>query len=407
MSDHMPATMSVWARAKAHALRTSAVLVFVACLSAVSQSPRVPQLRVEGTQFIDEAGRPYIPRWVSGLTLLARTPSQQKTFLDWAAKTGFNGVRVFAGAVTWAKLTPEGSLRALPLLLDQAAARGLAVEVTGLMDTGLGYDARAHVQALVDIVAGRRGVVFELANEIGHPTQAKDLTPERLRAWGKEIVEPRGVIWAIGAGETDSLVNGGHPTAGGSYITVHLDRGGAMWPQVARVRALFEVSRALGVPVINNEPIGCDEKPGRETGRQRWNDPAGFFALGVLDRAFNLGGIHHSQAGLMGEVPGPVQQRCAEGYVAGHRAVESALGADRGVFTDVGRAGAPVQSVSGLPPEQVLNFVAGDKAIVVLIGAPKDAKLQWASGWRQVAVVKSMTGLDGRRVDVISVSRLR
>ena len=375
--------------------------------ASINQARSVPQLRVEGTQFVDEAGRTYIPRWVSGLTLLTRTPSQQATFLDWAAKTGFNGVRIFAGAVSWANLTPQISLEALPVFLDQAAKRGLVVEVTGLMDTGLGYDAKAHVQALTNVVAGRRGVVFELANEIGHPTQAKDLTPDRLRAWGKEIVAPRGVIWALGAGDTDTLVNGGHPTAGGSYITVHLDRGGAMWPQVARVRVLFEVSRALGVPVINNEPMGCDEKPGRETGRQRWNDPAGFFAMGVLDRAFNLGGVHHSQAGLMGEVPGPVQQRCADAYVAGHRVVESTLGDGRGVFTEAGRDDAPVRSVSGLPPEQVLTFVAKDRAMVVLIGAPKDAKVQWAAGWRQAAVVKSMTGLDGRRVDVISSARGR
>src|SRR5688572_8210605 len=361
----------------------------------------VPQLRVQGTQFVDETGRPYIPRWVSGLTLLTRSPGQQTTFLDWAKKTGFNGVRVFAGSITWAKLTREGSLKELPAFLDRAAARGLMVEVTGLTESGLGYDAKAHVQALVSIVAGRRGVVFELANEIGHPTQAKDLTPERLRAWGQEIVAPRGLVWAVGAADTDQLVNGRYPAAGGSYITVHLDRGGAMWPQVARVRALFAIVEAHGVPVIDNEPTGADERPGRETGRQRWNDPAGFFALGVLDRAFNLGGVHHSQAGLMGEVPGPVQQRCADAYVAGHRAVESVLGAERGVFAEAGRPDSPVLSVAGMPAHQVLTFVAKDRAVVVLVGAPTAAKLQWAKGWSRVAVAKTMTGQDGGRVDVI------
>ena len=361
----------------------------------------VPQLRVQGTQFVDETGRPYIPRWVSGLTSLSRTPSQQATFLDWAKKTGFNGVRVFAGSITWAKLTREGSLKELPAFLDRAAARGLMVEVTGLTESGLGYDAKAHVQALVSIVAGRRGVVFELANEIGHPTQAKDLTPERLRAWGQEIVAPRGLVWAVGAADTDQLVDGRYPSAGGSYITAHLDRGGAMWPQIARVRALFAIVEAHGVPVINNEPTGADERPGSETGRQRWNDPAGFFALGVLDRAFNLGGVHHSQAGLMGELPGPVQQRCADAYVAGHRVLESALGTERGVFFEVGRDGGPVKAVTGMAAQQVMTFVAKERAAVVLVGAPAGAKLQWATGWRQVAVVKSMTGQDGARVDVI------
>jgi hypothetical protein len=217
--------------------------------SAAKQAA-VPKLHVQGREFMDETGRPYAPRWVSGLTLLVRTPQQQTAFLDWAKKTGFNGVRVFAGAVSWAKLTPELSLKALPALLDLAAARGLVVEVTGLMDTGLGYDAKAHLQALTNILAGRRGVVFELANEIGHPTQSKDLTPERLRAWGQEIVAPRGLVWAVGAADTDQLVDGRYPAAGGSYITTHLDRGGAMWPQIARVRALYAIVEAHGVPVI-------------------------------------------------------------------------------------------------------------------------------------------------------------
>ncbi|HUR19426.1 MAG TPA: hypothetical protein VMZ90_01375, partial [Vicinamibacterales bacterium] len=366
---------------------------------AVQQT--VPKLHVQGTEFVDESGRTYHPRWVSGLTLLVRTPSQQATFLDWAKKTGFNGVRVFAGAVGWAKLTPEISLDALPGLLDRAARRGLVVEVTGLMDTATGYDAKAHLQALVKILSGRRGVVFELANEIGHPTQAKDLTPERLRLWGEELVAPSGLMWAVGPADTDQLVNGHYPSAGGSYITVHLDRGGAMWPQIARVRALFAIVEAHGVPVIDNEPMGADERPGRETGRQRWNDPAGFFALGVLDRAFNLGGIHHSQAGLMGEVPGPVQQRCADAYVTGHRVVESAFGADRFTFAEAGRDGSPVLSVAGMAAQQVLPFVAKDRAVVILVGAPTGARVQWAKGWRQVAVVKTMAGQDGARVDVI------
>jgi hypothetical protein len=368
---------------------------------ATQPATPVPQLRVQGTQFVDEAGRTYVPRWVSGLTLLSRTPQQQTTFLDWAVKTGFNGVRVFAGALTWAPQTAEGARQALPALLDRAAARGLVVEVTALTDTDSGYDARAHLQGVADIVAGRRGVVLELANEVGNPSQAKDLTPERLRSWGQEMAAPRGVVWAIGAANTDELVKGRYPTAGGSYITAHLDRGGDMWPQIARVRSLFAIVEAHGVPVINNEPMGADERPGSETRRQRWNDPAAFFALGALDRAFSLGGIHHSQAGLMAERPGPVQQRCADAYVAGHRAVESVFKGERGVFVEPGRESAPALSVAGLAAQQVMTFVVKDRAVIVVVGAPKGAKLQWARNWRPVAVVKTMTGADGRRVDVI------
>jgi hypothetical protein len=81
--------------------------------------------------------------------------------------------------------------------------------------------------------------------------------------------------------------------------------------------------------------------------------------------------------------------------------VESVLGAERGVFVETVRDGSPVLSVAGMPAQQVLTFVAKDRAVVVLVGAPAGAKLQWAKGWRQVAVVKTMRGQDGGRVDVI------
>jgi hypothetical protein len=57
--------------------------------------------------------------------------------------------------------------------------------------------------------------------------------------------------------------------------------------------------------------------------------------------------------------------------------------------------------VAGLAAQQVMTFVAKDRAVIVVVGAPAGAKLQWAGNWRPVAVVKTMTGTDGRRVDVI------
>jgi hypothetical protein len=364
----------------------------------------VPRLGVTGAQFVDEGGVGYIPRWVSGLTLLVRSPEQQTAFLDWARATGFNGVRVFAGALTWADQTPEGARAALPDLLDRAASRGLVVEVTALTDTGTGYDGKAHLADVVDIVAGRRGVVLELANEVGNPTQAPDLTPERLRAWGEELATPRGILWAVGAGDADHPVNGRNPTYGGTYITAHLDRGGAMWPQIARVRALFENVESHGVPVINNEPMGADERDGRETGRQRWNQPAAFFALGVLDRAFGLGGVHHSQAGLIAELPGPIQQRCAEAYVEGHRAVEGVLGGTPGRFVDAGKPGSPVASVDRGNVTAAYSFVDGARGLTVLVGVSGDPVLRLAGAWHQVRVVATMAAADGSRTDVVEVA---
>lgn len=374
------------------ALFTLATTAWPSISSQVSQP--VPILRVQGARFVDEAGKPYVPRWVSGLTLLSRTPAEQSVFLDWAKRTGFNGVRVFAGALTWLPQTPQTARKALPALLDRAAARGLVVEVTALTDTASGYDAKAHLLGVGETLSGRRGVVLELANEVGHPAQSNELTPERLRAWGGEVAEPRDIAWAIGAGVTD----------GGRYITAHLDRGGEKWDQIARVRDLYAMAGAHGRPVLNNEPMGADERDGSKTGLQRWSDPAAFFALGALDRASGFGGVHHSQAGLMARKPGPVQQRSADAYVAGHKVVESILGEDWAAFRKVGQPGGPVQQALSLDADRVLSFTTGDRAVVVVVGATAATRLLWASGWKAVDVVKSMASADGHRVDVIHAS---
>lgn len=374
-------------------------LSIAVCLSlvlhAASARQQVPRLAVRGTQFVDaDTGALYIPRWVSGLSLLSRTPQQQDAFLAWAAKTGFNGVRVFAGALTWATQTPESALAGLVPLLDRAATHGLMVEVTALTDTGTGYDARRHVIGLVERMAGRRGVVLELANEIGHGTQATTITADRMRTWGRELVAPHGILWAVGAPlASDTPVKGVYAGHGGSYATAHLDRGGAPWQQVRRVRELYRIAEAHGTPAINNEPIGCAE-PG--TRGQRWTDPAMFFALGALDRAFGLGGVHHSEAGLRAELPGPIQQRCAELYVAAHRAIDTVLPGAVGRFHDGGTRDGVVAE---------FGFLSATRGVVVLLGARGTPVPRLEPGWTTVRTVASHTARDGRRTDIVEVQK--
>lgn len=379
--------------------RTSVVLVLALALSSPVATARaresLPHLAVRGSQFVDAGtGALYVPRWVSGLSLLARTPVQQDAFLAWAAKTGFTGVRVFAGALPWAQQTPESALEGLAPLLDRAMKHGLVVEVTALTDTGTGYDARAHVVGIVERLAGRPGVVLELANEIGHGTQSSGITADRMRAWGRELATPRGILWAVGAPLTsDTTVKGVYPGHGGDYATAHLDRGGTPWQQVRRVREIYRIVETHGRPAINNEPIGCAE-PG--TRGQRWTDPAMFFALGALDRAFGLGGVHHSEAGLRAELPGPVQQRCADLYVAAHRAIDAVLPGIVGRFHDGGiRAGIGAQ----------YGFLAEKKGVVVLLGVRGTQRPALPGGWTLVRTVASHTSRDGRRVEVLEVER--
>lgn len=371
-------------------------------------APPVPTFTVRGRQFYD-GDKLYVPRWVSGLTLLVRTPEQQVAFLDWAAKTGFNGVRVFAGALTWAGQTPDGARAALPALLDKAAERGLAVEVTAITDSATGYDAREHVRLLAGLLTNRRGVVFELANEVGHPTQAPNITADNLRAWGNQLV-PAGLPWAVGAASVDEPdQSGNYPTSGGTYSTAHLDRGRDPWNQLRRVREIYAIVEATKRPAIDNEPIGCAE-PG--TSGQRLFDPALFFLLGALDRGFGTGGVHHSQAGLLASLPGPVQQACADGYVAAHAAIDAVLPGTVGQYLNVGHAGGPLSGATfvndGSGGDGVIRayaFVDGNRGVLVLIGLRGNGGLQWANGWREARTVASRTAQDGRQVVVLEIGR--
>lgn len=375
----------------------------------------VPDVRVDGDVF--RAGDAlFVPRFVSGLTLLARTPEQQTAYLKWASDTGFNGVRVFAGALAWAGQTPESARAALPGLLDRAAALGLVVEVTALTDTGTGYAAKAHLRGVVDILRGRHGVLLELANELGHSTQSPDITPDRMRSWGRELV-PNGLPWALGAVGTDEVcpadgpdrpescagvAEGQYPAAGGSYVTVHLDRGRDRWNRPRRVRELLEVRSAHG-PTFNNEPIGCAE-PG--TPGQRSNDPAEFAVYGALDRAFTLGGVHHSQAGLMAEIPGPVQQRCAEAYVAAWKAVDGILQGAEGEYKNAGHGGSPLtRDVDWTRVVRAYSFVHGDRAAVMLVGTEAGVDLPWQNEFRLVSEVYRIQAADGRFLVVLSAAR--
>ena len=370
----------------------------------------LPTLSIVGKQFREGIAL-WVPRLVSGLTLLVRTPAEQAAFLDWAVATGFNGVRVFAGALTWAGQTPDGARAVLPALLDLCAARGLAAEVTAITDSGTGYDAKAHLAGVVGILRGRRGVLLELGNEVGHPSQADNITAHNLREWGRELV-PTGLLWAVGAASVDEPDAAGvYPTSGGTYSTAHLDRGRPTWNNVRRVREIYAIVEATRAPAIDNEPMGADELAGSQTGKQRWNDPALFFALGALDRGFGVGGVHHSQAGLMGQLPGPVQQACADAYVAAQAAIESVLRGVVGQYKNVGHAGGPFASalfVNGGSADGVIRayaFLDRNRGVAVLLGLRGDSALEWANGWRLIRTVGIRTAEDGRQVAIMEIGR--
>jgi hypothetical protein len=430
---------------------TAEQLMFLKVVLERVPAPPTPVLTVKGRQFYTDAGALWVPRMVSGLTLLTRTAEQQSAFLDWAAKTGFNGVRVFAGALTWAGQTPDGARGALPGLLDRAAERGLVVEVTAITDSATGYDAREHVRLLAGLLTNRRGVLFELANEVGHPSQSREITEPRLREWGAELVQPLGLVWAVGASSVDEPCpgfkeilpddqevditkdkweslpdnrrnhrpevclpygDGVYPAYGGSYNTAHLERTGnrKTWNVWRRVREIFAITENHRSPSINNEPEGCAE-PG--TAGQRYYDPAFAFTAGVLDRAFGVGGVHHSQSGLFSQVPlpGKTEQACAEAYVAGHAAIDEVLPGAVGVYKNKGHDGSPIANARLIERDsedgawRAYSFISGNRGVTILVGLRGDPGIEWGAAWRQVRTVASRTAQDGRSVVVLEITR--
>jgi hypothetical protein len=83
----------------------------------------------------------------------------------------------------------------------------------------------------------------------------------------------------------------------------------------ARVAELGSLSVRTGKPVVNDEPIGADERsvPGR-----RLADPDAFRAISQKEGEAGLaGGTFHCQDCLYGRIPGPVQRACARAWIDG------------------------------------------------------------------------------------------
>lgn len=358
--------------------------------------PPILPLRIDGRFLVTSEGS-FRGLFQSGLTLLVRPPAERDAFLDQTRDLGLNGVRVFAGALTWAGQTPEGARAALPDLLEAAAARGLRVQVAAITDSATGYDVAAHLRAVSAIVAAHPNAILEIANEPGHATQAPAVQDIRnLTRLALDNV-PSGVIYALGH-LSDEPVDGAWPwqTLGG-VITAHLSRDRDLWNRVRRMREIAAIGELTHWPVISGEPdaIAETQPPGktRIIGEEAvsWS-----FALGALCRGFEIAVcVLHSEDGLMGRLLGPNEQRAARAYVEAFRAFDTE---DRLEFRNAGWVGSPVRSArfAEQPPPNVVraySFVAGASGWTVLVGVTGDPAVEWSNGWRPGRVVAERPGV--------------
>ena len=286
-----------------------AALLLFALVSVVPAQSSTGHLRISGTRFLAADGSTFHWRGISAFRLLefvAHGREQEAdAYLKWAASKKLNVVRVFAMADGIFQLTPADGERALPRLLEMARRHGMHVEVVAFTGTTvIKVDRAAFVKSIAAICARHPNALLELANEPGHPTQAKEMhDPSHLRSLLRHV--PASMPVALGSVEYDDGF------AGGRYVTWHSPRGGDWVKKVEEGAALL---KKFGKPVVNDEPIGAADKP--EPGR-RDNDPARFRAAAVSMRRAGVGATFHYDGGIQTRLPTKIELACLDAWLAG------------------------------------------------------------------------------------------
>jgi hypothetical protein len=343
------------------------------------------RLRVAGGEFIGPDGRPFAWRGVTAFALVEQVAHGREVdarrFLRWARDTGFTIVRVLTMESFLYRLEPADGIRSLPKVLELAGQHGLAVEVVALSDTAdfPKLDLAGHVAAVGRTVAAYPHAVVELANEPYHPGQRRGLDDARLLGRLRSVVAPE-VAVAFGAHASDES----DAYRDGDFVTVHLSRAPPQWTQVERVGVLGALARRTGKPVVNDEPVGAGEKlePGR-----RWVASEAFFALGLMNRLYSVGGTFHFDDGLHARVPGPNQQAAARAFVEGMRLLPD------GIRPVPVRDEGPVASFDPKTVRSVHAAGAGDRVWVAALGVSGEPRIGWRAGWRVVRVTADRPGV--------------
>jgi hypothetical protein len=291
-------------------------------------------------------------------------------FLDWAAKQRLNVVRVFAMAHHLFQLAPADGVRALPRLLELAAARGLQVELVALVDTGaIPVDHQQHVAAVGAVAGAHRNALVEIANEPWHPTQDPRLhAPAYVKQLSAAV--PAGVLVALGSAEGDA----GY--AGGTYATWHSPRGSGMegWQHVLQVAEGAGLLQAWGKPVVSDEPIGAAGAP--VPGR-RDNAPAHFGAAAVVTRLAGLGATFHYEGGLHARIPAGRELECLTAWSEGLDLLGELGEGGRFLEGDDLAAIAKIQGVRA-----AFGRMVGPEVWIAGVDPAPGAAAGWGSGWK-------------------------
>jgi hypothetical protein len=377
-----------------------AVLFAVSVISSRAAERPFPaehgRLRVEGTHFYDGDNQIWRWRGATQFLLFARYLNGEDITpqLEWLVTRGFNVLRIFGEVPSgfhakdygvdnyerpFERPDFEKKLHAFFTLLE---SRGLRCEYTVLTYWDASDVMRSHLQRVFDVAASHWNVFVEVANEPEH----NRIDPVAVM----QGVNRRGVLTAYGldplrSGNTADVWTG-VPVL--DYGTTHdLQRDLEHSPIVTR--SAMELQNALGVPFVNDEPIGAID-PGhklfKQTGPEMWGGIGGggartvnrnvFTSAAAIAYMYSAGYTFHFQDGVEGRVPSPA-----------HRLQDDAAAALRDIATfipnDVLR-GMPVQSTIG--SATAFGVVLDNRQWAVLPAVPPDWKPGAPAGWRVDAV---------------------
>jgi hypothetical protein len=336
-----------------------------------SSAPAFP-LRVQGTRFVDSAGRRFEWRGMTAFRVLKMIASGDERgatrILDWATEEQLTVLRVLAMAPTLFDLTPERGRAALPRLLDMARARGLAIELVVFADTyKVSLDYSPYVTEIGRIAHAKGNAFIEMTNEPGHPTQDRRLhDPAFVAKLARLLPEP--LIVALGS------VEYGEGFTAGDYATFHFARGHE-WEHVFALSGGAQRVTQLKKPIISDEPIGAGPK--YERGR-RDNVPARFGAAAALTRFTGMGATFHYDGGVHTRLPQGTEVACFRAWKAGLALVPDDV--ITGEFVE-GEAVARVATAKGA--RRTYARVSEKQASVLLVDPAPSVQITWSSEWRE------------------------
>lgn len=346
--------------------------------SAAPRAEVTPRhLQITGTRFVRAGGEHFHWRGISAFRLVEMVARGRQTeveaYLDWAAARQLTVVRVLTMATHLFRLSPEDGLRALPQLLEMAAARGLHVEVVALADTAATpVEIDAHVKAVGDIAARHPNALVEVANEPYHSTQAPTLhDPAEVNRLAGLV--PDLVPVALGSAE------GHEQFSGGEYATFHFPRGSGSggWQHVVTLAEGAALLSRWNKPLVNDEPIGAASTfiPGR-----RDNEPARFRAAALMSRLVGMGATFHYEGGLQAAIPAARELECFTAWNDAWTLLPPDIEA-AGEFKRAGESTAAVQAFSEGSALAAFERQRGSTAWVVLLDVRGEPALKWQAGW--------------------------